>query len=257
MVRGGGLRSPVVQPAREYGPGLAVVVAGPGGDEDVAGCLASLDGPERVLVTAGRTPRRVDGALDLGEDLPRPAAVNRAVAALDPDVGWVLVTEPQVRWAPGALVELRAAADRRPRAGLLAPRHDGPPPAALPGRWAGDGLLRALAPALARAPVPARDEPVAGHAVLLRRAALDSVGGYDATLPTEVADLDLADRIRRAGWLVVRVPAAAAAGRPGDGPETAAERHRGTRRYLAGRHRGARGAVLAVALAARSRAVRG
>lgn len=266
----GGLPCPVVQPAREYGAGLAVVVVGRGGAPTVARCLASLGGPARVLVTVGGPgAEAVPGVdvLDLGEDLPRPAAVNRAVAGLDHEAGLVLVTEPQVTWGAGALDALLAAARRRPRAAVLAPCCAGPSPAVLPGRWAGDVLLRALTPALAVTPRPVAGgdtggeagevvDAVPGHAVLLRRGALDSVAGYDAALPAAVADLDLADRLRRAGWLVVRVPAASAT-HPGgsDGPETGPERHRAARRYLVRRHRGARGVALGVALAARSRAV--
>ena len=68
-------------------------------------------------------------------------------------------------------------------------------------------------------------------ALLLRRLALDSVGGFDPRYPGRLDDLDLADRLTRAGWLVVHVPAAAVCrADPGDRTDAVA-----SRRYLADR----------------------
>ena len=58
----------------------------------------------------------------IGEDVGRGAAVNRAVAALPPDVGLVAAAPADLDWPDGVLDALRAAADRHPRAGILAPR---------------------------------------------------------------------------------------------------------------------------------------
>ena len=66
--------------------------------------------------------------------------------------------------------------------------------------------------------------------LLLRRAALDSVDGFDPRYPGRLDDLDLADRLARAGWLTVHVPSAAVAYRPTPRPDPAAPR-----RYLADR----------------------
>ncbi|OLT15772.1 hypothetical protein BJF78_16230 [Pseudonocardia sp. CNS-139] len=49
-----------------------------------------------------------------------------AVAALPESVGWVALADPDVRWRPGALDALLAAAARLPRAGMLGPRLVGP-----------------------------------------------------------------------------------------------------------------------------------
>jgi N-acetylglucosaminyl-diphospho-decaprenol L-rhamnosyltransferase len=58
---------------------------------------------------------------------------------------------------------------------------------------------------------PAAEGPVgwsSAPALLLRREALDSVDGFDSRYPGQLDDLDLADRLARAGWLTVHVPAA-------------------------------------------------
>ena len=207
-----------------YGAGLAVLVVGTGDAPFPAtrSAVAALPGGGAdcvVLVDSG-TPGGVPAAdrddaeqatvLRIGEDVGRGAAVNRAVAELPADVGLVAVAPPRLRWADGALTELRAAAVRQPRAGILAPRvraEGRPVPsthplprrargvvAVLGGRpWPPDG-----------GPDPIVEEPVgwsSAPGLLLRRAALDSVDGFDPRYPARLDDLDLADRLARAGWL--------------------------------------------------------
>ena len=247
-----------------YGAGLAVLVVGTGDAPFPAtrSAVAALPGGAAdcvVLVDSG-TPGGVPAAdrddaeqatvLRIGEDVGRGAAVNRAVAELPVDVGFVAVAPPRLRWADGALTELRAAAVRQPRAGVLAPRvhADGRPVpsthplprrargvvAVLGGRpWPSDG-----------GPDPIVEEPVgwsSAPGLLLRRAALDSVDGFDPRYSARLDDLDLADRLARAGWNTVHVPTAMVvhpgsahpgSGHPGSGarPDTAAPR-----RYLADR----------------------
>jgi len=67
-------------------------------------------------------------------------------------------------------------------------------------------------------------------ALLLRRTALDSVDGFDPRYPGRFDDLDLADRLDRAGWLTVHVPSVAVVYEPVVRPDPAA-----ARRYLADR----------------------
>jgi N-acetylglucosaminyl-diphospho-decaprenol L-rhamnosyltransferase len=107
---------------------------------------------------------------------------------------------------------------------------------------------------------------------LLRRAAWDSVDGFDPRFLAGaggVGDLDLADRLARAGWLVVHEPgagadlvatAAAGAGATGDdeGDEPARTGHgildphtAGLRRYVHDRSRAPARVLLALALALR------
>ena len=189
-----------------------------------------------VLVDSGATDgsRPAVDVLRIGEDVGRGAAVNRAVAALPPDVGLVAAAPADLDWPDGVLDVLRAAADRHPRAGILAPRVLDPggaagavhPPPAAPARAV---LRRAWPPA----PVPAARAPSAGRRhplLLLRRAALDSVDGFDPRYPGRLDDLDLADRLARAGWLTVHVPSVVVGYRPVARPDPAAPR-----RYLADR----------------------
>ena len=109
-----------------YGDGLAVLVVGsadtPFRTPRPAPRVAGEPVPV-VLVDSGATDVP-DGAdvLRIGEDVGRGAAVNRAVAALPPDVGLVAAAPADLDWPDGVLDVLRAAADRHPRAGILAPR---------------------------------------------------------------------------------------------------------------------------------------
>jgi len=204
-------------------------------------------GEELVLVTVepdgaaiAQYPNGTVSALRIGEELGRTAVVNRAVAGLDAEVGWVAVTDPRVVWAQGAVEVLRAVAAQRPRAGLLGPR------LCLASGWpqASSGPIPTL-PALLRGRVPAAPVPTGltgwldGTCVLVRRVAWDSVGGYDARYPgigttPDPADVDLGERLGRAGWLVVGVPEAEVV-------VTVAPRQgildpAGWRRYVADRH---------------------
>lgn len=126
-------------------------------------------------------------ALDVGEEIGCRAVVNRAVAGLPGQVGLVAVSVDGHDWPPGTLDALYDLAARHPRAGLLAPS----------------------------------GAAAAGLPVLLRRAAWDSVDGYDTRIADpDRADADLRARLVRAGWLVVTgVGAGRPAGTEGvDGP---------------------------------------
>lgn len=221
-----------------YGDGLAVLVVGsadtpfrtPRPAPQVAGEPVPV-----VLVDSGATdvPDDVD-VLRIGEDVGRGAAVNRAVAALGPDVGLVATAPADLDWPAGVLDVLRAAAARHPRAGILAPRVLDPGGAPVPSTHP---LLRPARAVLRRtwppAPASGGEGPVGWSSaplLLLRRAALDSVDGFDPRYPGRLDDLDLAERLARAGWLTVHVPSAAVAYRPTPRPDPAAPR-----RYLADR----------------------
>jgi N-acetylglucosaminyl-diphospho-decaprenol L-rhamnosyltransferase len=240
-----------------YGAGLAVLVVATGAEPfPVAdalpaarpGDVATEGGSDAarpvVLVdssASGRVPN-VPGAtvLRLGEDVGRGAAVNRAVATLPLEVGLVAVAPPRLVWAAGALDALRAAAARHPRAGILAPRgcdsHGAVLPSTHPVPPAGRGVLAVLG----RRPWPpagAADPAVEGvvgwssaPGLLLRRAALDSVDGFDPRYPGRLDDLDLAQRLAAAGWLAVHVPSAVVVYAPAARPDPPA-----ARRYLADR----------------------
>jgi N-acetylglucosaminyl-diphospho-decaprenol L-rhamnosyltransferase len=209
------------------GAGLAVLVVGTGAEPFPPGFAPPrVPGAAVVVVDSGTPggPPPVDGrgarVLRIREDVGRGAAVNRAVAELPAEVGLVAVAPPGLVWSAGALPALCAAAARYPRAGVLAPavRDDrgAVVPSAHPLPRPGRGVLAALAgrpwPSPAGPAADPRGEGPVGWSsapgVLLRRAALDSVDGFDPRYPGRLDDLDLAARLHAAGWLTVHVPSA-------------------------------------------------
>ncbi|HET6259833.1 dTDP-Rha--alpha-D-GlcNAc-pyrophosphate polyprenol alpha-3-L-rhamnosyltransferase [Pseudonocardia sp.] len=211
-------------PVQEYGDGLAVVTVTrsvrPDVDRIVGSVRVATTRPVRIVLAAVGQASAVCGdttgadgmeVLRIGEDIGRAAAVNRAVAGLDAGVGWVAIADPGVRWGAGVLDGLLATAAGRPRAGLLGPRLR----AAAGAVVASAGALPSITQALhGRIPTAACAGPtgwLSTSCVLVRRSAWDSVDGFDprylgAPGPVDVADVDLGDRLDRAGWLLVHVP---------------------------------------------------
>lgn len=219
-------------------------------------------GDELAVVKVGRRGAEIVGpggateSLLLAEEIGRPAVVNRAIAGLDPAVGWVAVVDPGIALASGALDALRAAA--APRAGLLGPLMRGPNRIPLPScgpRPPLGALLRGRVQA-----GPAVAGPTGwldGRCVLVRRLAWDSVDGYDSrhvgtgTHP-EPADVDLGDRLGRAGWLVLGVPESEVVVHPVEGQgilevRGAESRGEGLRRYVGDRYRAPARTLMALA----------
>ncbi|GAA1481823.1 glycosyltransferase family 2 protein [Gordonia sinesedis] len=160
-----------------------------------------------------------------GGNIGYGGAVNRAVAELDPDIEFVVVANPDVQWTPGAIDELVAAADRWPRAGSLGPLIRDPDGTVYPSARRVPDLVSGTGHALLgtvwksnpwtaayRADdVAPSERPVgwlSGSCLLVRRAAFDSVDGFDSRYFMYMEDVDLGDRLGRAGWLNVYVPAA-------------------------------------------------
>jgi N-acetylglucosaminyl-diphospho-decaprenol L-rhamnosyltransferase len=263
---------------REYGEDVAVVIGTGSTVPDLEAFLGSLRAatarPVQVVVVTGPAGAGVpDGVRELrtAEDLGGPAAANRAVSGLDAAVGRVVLADPRVRWRPGALDALLDAAARHPRAGALGPRLLDPAGAVLPS----GGALPSVADALrGRVRTAAGAGPVgwlSAACLLLRRAAWDSVGGFDSRYPgrdgaagpaLEMADVDLGDRLGRSGWLLLPVPAAevtfSAVPGAGGGLVGGADRQGilesrgdGLRRYVRHRRRGPVRALVALADRAR------
>jgi N-acetylglucosaminyl-diphospho-decaprenol L-rhamnosyltransferase len=273
-------------PTSTSGDGLAVVVVTYSPGDSLPAFLDSLAGattrrPTVVLADNGS----VDGApeaaaaagraqlLPMGENLGYGAAANRAVAGLPPDVGWVLVSNPDIVLGPESLDRLLAAADRWPRAGALGPlihTDDEVYPSArlVPslGRGVGHAVFGTVWPANPWTRSYRQEGAVAertagwlsGSCVLLRREAWESVDGFDPRFFMYFEDVDLGDRLGRAGWLNVYVPDAEVVHTGGhateaDVPTSARmlrEHHRSAYRFLADRYRGRRWAPLRGALRA-------
>ncbi|MDQ1732401.1 MAG: N-acetylglucosaminyl-diphospho-decaprenol L-rhamnosyltransferase [Pseudonocardiales bacterium] len=223
----------------------------------------SSDGaPEQA---AGRDGVRL---LSTGGNLGFGQAANQGVLATDSE--WVLVANPDVVLQPGALDELLAASRRWPRAGALGPlirTEDGrlyPSARALPslGRGIGHALFGWWWPANPWTAAYRRDDDalterragwLSGSCLLLRREAFDSVGGFDPRYFMYFEDVDLGERLGRAGWLNVYVPTAEVTHLGGHSTsrhrsEMLAEHHRSALLYLSGRYSGARWAPLRLAL---------
>lgn len=227
----------------------------------------STDGaPERAARREGVSLLRI------GENVGYGTAVNRGVAELGPEVGWVVVANPDIEWHPGSLDELLAAAQRWPRAGALGPLIREPDGAVYPsarllpslGRGIGHAVLSPFFPGnrwstayrqSAAAPSERTAEWLSGSCLLVRRVAFESIEGFDSRYFMYFEDVDLGERLGRAGWHNVYVPTAEvthlgghATSRVGD--RMLAEHHRSTYRYLADHHRGLRNAPLRLVLRA-------
>ena len=219
----------------------------------------SVDGaPERAAERAGVELLRI------GENVGYGTAANRAIVGLGDEVGWVVVANPDVVWRPGSLDELLAAGERTPRAGALGPLirdSDGvvyPSARLVPslGRGIGHALFGTVWPANPWTSAYRQAEPdgvpserdagwLSGSCLLVRRGAFDSVDGFDSRYFMYFEDVDLGDRLNRAGWRNVYAPSAEVVHTGGASTSKAdvsarmlTEHHRSAYRYLADRNAG-------------------
>lgn len=242
---------------------------------------ATAGSPSVIVADNGSTDgapeaaaRDFDGVtlLHTGGNVGYGGAVNRAVAEVDPDIEFVVVANPDIEWGDGAIDRLIAAADRRPRAGSLGPlirEPDGsiyPSARQVPDLVSGTGhaLLGAVwktnpwstAYRQLDAQITERDVGwLSGSCLLLRRTAFDSVNGFDSRYFMYMEDVDLGDRLGRAGWRNVFVPDAHVVHSTGHSagrhPELMLPAHHDSAyRFQADRHPGPRYAPLRLALRA-------
>ncbi|MCX5044527.1 glycosyltransferase family 2 protein [Aldersonia sp. NBC_00410] len=195
---------------------------------------ASSEKPQVILADNGSTdgvPEAVAEAnahvrlLRTGANIGYGGAVNRAVAEIDGDVEFVVVANPDIEWGSEAIDRLLDAAQRWPRAGSLGPLIHEPDGSIYPSAREVPGLLGGAGHAVlgtvwAGNPWTRRyrqeneavsERPVgwlSGSCLLLRRVAFDSVYGFDSRYFMYMEDVDLGDRLGRAGWRNVYVPAA-------------------------------------------------
>jgi N-acetylglucosaminyl-diphospho-decaprenol L-rhamnosyltransferase len=218
-------------------PSLDVVIVSYRCEELLRDCLASLRdhapaGSMRVHVvdnasgdgTAEMVRREFpEVALTVNEDnLGFSVANNVGIAA--GSAPYVLVLNPDTRITPGALDALLAVIEERSEVGMVGPRlelDDGsfdhasrrsfPTPLGALGHFTGLGrgarspaaLAQYRAPAVQAGPVDA----VNGAFMLIRRAALARVGGFDERYWMYMEDLDLCYRLAQAGWVTWYEPA--------------------------------------------------
>ncbi|WP_052344879.1 glycosyltransferase family 2 protein [Thermocrispum municipale] len=196
--------------------------------------------------------------LPTGGNLGYGTAANRGVAELDSSYGWVVIANPDLEWEPGSLDLLLEAAERWPQGGAFGPlirEADGsiyPSARSLPSliRGAGHAVFADIWPnnPWTRAYLQTGREPreraagwLSGSCLLLRRQAFEDVDGFDERYFMYFEDVDLGERLGRAGWLNVYVPSAQVMHIHGHATsrETAAmlaAHHDSAYRYLAGRY---------------------
>ena len=200
-----------------------------------------------------------------GANLGYGTAVNRAIAHLD-EIGqpwvddWVIVANPDVQWGPGSIDELLDAATRWPWAGALGPLIRDPDGSVYPSARHLPSLLRGgmhavVGPVWKRNPWTAayrqeRLEPseravgwLSGSCLLVRRSAFGRVGGFDERYFMYMEDVDLGDRLGKAGWQSVYVPSAEVLHHKGhstghDPASHLAAHHKSTYIFLADRYSG-------------------
>ncbi len=181
---------------------------------------ASPDGTAAWLRTAWPQVRLIASATNLGFGRANNRGMTIARGA------WLLLLNPDTIVHPGALERMLAFGVDHPTAGVIAPRL----------RY-GDGSLQRnafhfpgplqvaldlfpLHPRLLESPLNGRypaerrgaapfliDHPL-GAAMLVRRAVLDQVGGFDEGFFMYAEEVDWCRRIRAAGWEIWQVPRA-------------------------------------------------
>ena len=198
-----------------------------------------------------------------GANLGYGTAVNRAIEHLSESGqidDWVVVANPDVQWGPNSIDALLEAATRWPQAGALGPLIRDPDGSVYPSARHLPSLIRGgmhavLGPFWKRNPWTAayrqeRLEPserpvgwLSGSCLLLRRSAFGQIGGFDERYFMYMEDVDLGDRLGKAGWLNVYVPSAEVLHHKGhstghDPASHLAAHHRSTYLFLADRHTG-------------------
>ncbi len=194
-----------------------------------------------------------------GGNLGYGGGANRGVEALGSDVGWVLISNPDIEFAPGSVDTLIEAASRWPRGGMFGPLIREPNGEVYPsarllpsiGRGLGHAVFSAFwksnpwtrAYRQEKAPVERTAGWLSGSCFLMRREAFDSVKGFDERYFMYFEDVDLGERVAKAGWQNVYVPDAEVTHIGGHSTARSSDRmlrehHRSAYRYLADRHQG-------------------
>lgn len=243
---------------------------GPHLDRFLATLSHATDRPVRVIMADnGSTDGAPEEAVErypnvvlmrTGGNLGYGTAANRAVGAYLADGAseFFMVVNPDVQWGPHSIDELLAAARRWPLAGALGPLIRDPDGTIYPSARHQPSVVRGgmhavVGPIWKSNPWTAayrqeRQEPsersvgwLSGSCLLLRTAAFAEIGGFDERYFMYMEDVDLGDRLTRAGWQNVYVPTAEivhdkghAAGR--DPARNLVAHHDSTYTFLADRH---------------------
>jgi N-acetylglucosaminyl-diphospho-decaprenol L-rhamnosyltransferase len=176
----------------------------------------------------GSVPGTVpDGVRVVANTKPLSFAANANLGAAETQHELVLIANPDAVPESGAVAILREFMEQHPRAGVAGPKllySDGTLQASrrrfptVGGTLVRRTPLRLLFPPLRwqrrhylldeRPDEPVESETMLGAFILLRRAMLDEIGGWDAGFRMYGEDIDLNYRAARAGWERWYVPAA-------------------------------------------------
>ena len=208
---------------------VALVIPTYQAGDDLEACLASVAACEPavmwVLVIDNAS---ADGSIERArERYPRVeflrnsenrgfgTACNQGIElALERGAEFVLLLNQDVRLEPKTLASMVSLAEEEPRAGgigckTLAPAASpgGRPRVLYNGAWRRWLPLWQRIPGIGREETPGSDTPrevdfAWGHALLLRSSALREVGFFDPGFFMYMEDLDLCDRLQRAGWQI-------------------------------------------------------
>jgi N-acetylglucosaminyl-diphospho-decaprenol L-rhamnosyltransferase len=220
--------------------------------------------------------------LRTGANVGYGTAINRGVASLPvTSCEYLVVANPDVVWGPESIDRMIEAMDRWPDAGAVGPLIRDPDGSVYPSARHLPSIVRGgmhavVGPVWKGNPWTAayrqeRQEPserpvgwLSGSCLLMRREAFEQVGGFDERYFMYMEDVDLGDRLGRAGWRNVYVPSAEILHAKGhstgrDPARNLAAHHRSTYLYLSDRHTGVSQAPLRwamrAALAVRSQLV--
>ena len=218
-------------------PALRVVAVTYSPGESLDGFLTTLTAAttgsvEVVLADNGSTdgaPERAARRFPFVRVLPPGGNVGYGAAAnaglADRRSGWALVTNPDIRFEPGAVDELVAAAGRWPRAATVGPAIRTPDGQLYPSARDLPSLSTGIGHALLGWAWPSnpwtaryrreREAPrersagwLSGSCFLVDLEAFHSVGGFDPGYFMYFEDVDLAARLTERGWLHVYAPSA-------------------------------------------------
>ena len=279
--------------AEPVGDGLVVVTVtyspGPHLDRFLATLSHATERPFTVVMADnGSTDGRPEQALErypnsrlmrMDGNIGYGSAMNRGAAVVAPDAEFLIVANPDVQWGPGSIDVLIGAASRWPNAGALGPLIRNPDGSVYPSARHLPSLVRGGMHAVVgpvwrnnpwtKAYRQEHQEPserpvgwLSGSCLLMRRAAFAEIGGFDERYFMYMEDVDLGDRLGRAGWLNVYVPSAEIMHDKGhstgrDPARNLARHHVSTYTYLADRYPGWPNAplraIMKAALVARAR----
>ncbi len=207
-------------------PRTAVVIVTHQTCDEALTCLASLDGEQAdvVVVDTGSSDGTAEAVRAAHPDV-RVLELANAGFGRGANAGvrvtsapYVVVANADVRFGPASVQHLADALDEDPSLGVVGPAvfyPDGQPQASArrlpdPITAIAHGVLGRLAPAnrwtrryraLDHPHTQAREADwLSGCTLALRRGAFEQVGGFDPGFHLYVEDIDLAVRLRAAGW---------------------------------------------------------